>query len=136
MRYAAAPVVRVAFENQALAERPFRHLVGTGSDRVLAEVGAIFFDLFVGHDMREVDRHNVEESGVGTAELDLDRLWIDYCDPLEAVARAGRNGVVALDRSEEAGARTLCLRIGGAVERVFHILGRHRATVVKLHATA
>ena len=41
LRHARLPVVGVALEDEALAERPLGELVGAGADRVAAEVGAV-----------------------------------------------------------------------------------------------
>ena len=42
-------------------------LEGAGADRMLAEVGAVLLDLLLRHDDGEVDRHHVQEGGVGLA---------------------------------------------------------------------
>ncbi len=75
---ALVPVVRVLLEDEALAERPFGELVGAAADRILAEVGTVFLDLLLRHDMREVDRHDMQEGRVRARQLDLDRRRVDY----------------------------------------------------------
>ena len=136
MRQALVPVVGVALEHQALAERPFGELVGAGADRMLAEIGAVFLDLFLRHDMREIDRHDMQEGGVGPGQLELDRMGIDDGDAFEAFAGAGGDGLMPLDRGEEAGAGALGLRVDDALDRVFDVVGGHLAAVVEFHALA
>ena len=136
MRQALAPIVRIALEDEVLAERPIGQLVGAGADRMLAEIGAVFLDLLLRHDMREVDRHDMQEGGVGPGQLELHRIGIDDGDAFQALGRSGGNGVIAFDRGEEAGAGALRLGVGDAVERVFHVVGGHLAAVVELDAVA
>ena len=70
--HALAPVVGVLLEDEALAERPLGELVGAGADRILAEIGAELLDRLPRHDMREVDRHDVQEGRVRPRQLN----WI------------------------------------------------------------
>ena len=72
----------------------------------------------------------------GRRQLELHRVRIDDGDAGEALGLAAGDVVIALDRGEEAGAGALRLRVGDAVERVFHVVGRHLAAVVEFHAVA
>ena len=131
-----APVVGVLLEHEALADGPLGELEGAGADRLFAEVAAGGVHRFLGHDRGEVQRHHVQEGGVGAAEGDLDGGRVDDLDTVERGGGAVGHGVVALDRAEEAGAGGLGLGVGDAVEGVFHVLGGHLAAVVELDAGA
>ncbi|MPL80474.1 hypothetical protein SDC9_26374 [bioreactor metagenome] len=133
---AGAPVVGVLRQQQLLPDRPVAQLEGAGADRVLAEIGAPFLDFLLRHDRGEVQRHHVQEGGVGARQLDLHGGGVEDGHARQAGGRAVGHRVIAGDRAEEARAGRLRCGRGDAVERIFHVLGGHLAAVVELHALA
>jgi hypothetical protein len=136
VRQARVPVIGVLFEHDALAERPFRQFERTGANRVLAEIGTVFLDFFLGHHMREVDRHDVQEGRVGTRQFELHGQRIDDGDAGEPVRLASGGLFITFDRTEEALAGALRRRVHHALDRILHVFGRHLAAVVELDALA
>ena len=78
----------------------------------------------------------MQEGGVGPRQLELDGERVDDGNARKALSLAAGDFVIALDRAEEAGAGALRLRVGDAVDRIFHVLGGHFAAVVELDAGA
>ena len=103
---------------------------------MVAEIGAPFLDLLLGHDAGEVEGDHLHEGRVGLGELDLDRIGIDHRHARQGVGLAALNIVKALDRLEEARTGALRLRVGHPVEGVFHVIGGELAAVGELDAVA
>ena len=78
--HALGVIVRVALEHEPLARHPFDEFEGAGADRVLAEVGAALLDLLLRHDKGEVDRHEMQEGGVGPRQREHDGVVVGRGD--------------------------------------------------------
>ena len=127
-------LVVVAFvprEDEALAQGPLGEAEGAGADRVLAEVLAMLLDGLLRHGMGEVERHDVEEGGVGAREGEADGAVVDHLDAGEALGVTSRHLVEARDHAEEPSTRALRLGADDAVDRVLDVVGHQLAAVVE-----
>ena len=79
-------IVLVALEHDALARNPFDEFEGAGADRLLAPIGAGLLDFFLGDDIGEIDRHQMQEGGVGPRQRDGHGLVVGARMPESSVA--------------------------------------------------
>ncbi len=131
-----AEIVGVALQYDALARHPFNEFEGAGANRLLAPVRPGLLHFLLGHHIAEVDRHQVQESCIGTGEGYDDGAIVRGRNSRQFGRFAARYLIISLDHAEIAAAGALRGRIGGAFQRIFDIGRSYGAPIVKLQPIA
>jgi hypothetical protein len=133
---ALAEIIRIALKDDALSRNPLHELESAGANRLLAPIGTRLLHFLLGHDIAEVDRHEMQKGRVWPRQGDNHRRVIGR----RYAGKFGRlttgNIIVPLDHAEIAAAWALGRRVDCALKRIFHIGGGNGATIVELQSRA